>query len=149
MQFLKWSNYLYLRNFYDFPDHFWEWICFEESTFKIYFYWRHSFRDQQIAKITIFAKNISYFQTTCILGIYMIHVTTFDSKNILRESTLNLKNKIFQKNLFLFFFFAHLSYVLFVTQKCSKIFAMAILQPHGGHDLSTTEMRNNLRTKPT
>ena len=51
---------------------------------------RHSFRDQQIAKIGIFANlNISFFQTTYILGIYMIYMTNFGNINILRESTFN------------------------------------------------------------
>ena len=43
---------------------------------------RHSFRDQQIAKISISANIfVSFFQTTFILGIYMIYVTTFEKKN--------------------------------------------------------------------
>ena len=51
---------------------------------------RHSFKYQQIAKIAIPANLIFFFfQTTFILGIYMIYVTT---KHILRESTFKLVN---------------------------------------------------------
>ena len=80
----------------------------------------------------------------------MIYVTTFGNKNILRESTFNLKKVILKEYVLKVFFSpAHLSYVLFVTQKCTQIFAMATLQPQGDHDLWTTEMRNNLWPKPT
>ena len=41
---------------------------------------RHSFRDQQIAKIDISAIFFFYFQPTYILGIYMICVTTFKNE---------------------------------------------------------------------
>ena len=50
---------------------------------------RHSFRDQIIAKTTIFANfQRELFKTTNIFGVYMTYVTTFENTNILRESTL-------------------------------------------------------------
>ena len=54
---------------------------------------RHSFRDQQIAQSSIFAKFLREFvQTNYIEEISMTCVTTFDYKNILRESTFKCLN---------------------------------------------------------
>ena len=51
---------------------------------------RHSCRDQKIAKFAIFANFLKYFfKTTYVLGVFMTYVTTFENKNILRESTFN------------------------------------------------------------
>ena len=51
---------------------------------------RHSFRDQRIAKTASFANfQRELWKTTNILVVYMTYVTTFDSTNILRESTFN------------------------------------------------------------
>ena len=53
---------------------------------------RYSFRDRQIAKNAISANlNLFFFQNTYILDNYMIYVTSFKSKNILRESSLKKK----------------------------------------------------------
>ena len=51
---------------------------------------RHSFGDQQIAKIAISAI-FFFFQTTYILGFYKIYVTTFEYKCVLRE-TADMEN---------------------------------------------------------
>ena len=49
---------------------------------------RHSFRYQMIAKTASFANlHRELFKTTNILGVSMTYVTTFDSQNVLREST--------------------------------------------------------------
>ena len=52
--------------------------------------WRHSFREPKNTKIAISAQIFFFFlfQTTYILEIYMIYVTTFENKNTLRESTI-------------------------------------------------------------
>ena len=51
---------------------------------------RHSFRDQIIAKTACFANaQRKLFKTTHILGVYMTYVTTFENRNILRQSTFN------------------------------------------------------------
>ena len=43
--------------------------------------WRHSFRDQIIAKTAWFANvKRKLFKTTNILGVYMTYVTTFEKK---------------------------------------------------------------------
>ena len=49
---------------------------------------RHSFRQQIIAKTACFVNvQRETFKTTNILEVYMTYVTTFEIKNILREST--------------------------------------------------------------
>ena len=53
---------------------------------------RHSFRDQKIAKTACFANvQRELFKTTNILGVYMTYVTTFENRNILRESTFKMQ----------------------------------------------------------
>ena len=55
---------------------------------------RHSCRDQIIAKTACFANvQRELFKTTNILEVYMTYVTTFENKNVLRESTFQLKTK--------------------------------------------------------
>ena len=49
--------------------------------------WRHSFRDQQIAKNFISANFQKYFLTTYILEVNMTYVTIFENKIFFREST--------------------------------------------------------------
>ena len=51
---------------------------------------RHSFRDQILTKTASVANfQRELFKTTNSLGFYMTYVTTFENKNILRESTIN------------------------------------------------------------
>ena len=52
---------------------------------------RHSFRDQQIAKIYISAIFFLNFQPTYILWIYIVCVTTFKNQKILREGIFKEK----------------------------------------------------------
>ena len=58
---------------------------------------RHSFWYEQIAKNAISASIFFFFfSITYIIGIYMIYVTTFENKNILKESTFK-RNSPFQQ----------------------------------------------------
>ena len=62
---------------------------------------RHSFRDQIIANLAILANFLKLFVlTTYILGVYMTSVTTFEDKNILRESTFKAGKVKFSKIFF-------------------------------------------------
>ena len=45
---------------------------------------RHSFRDQMIRKLLLLPRDL--FKSTNILRVYMTYVTTFENKNMLRES---------------------------------------------------------------
>ena len=53
---------------------------------------KHSFRDQMKAKTASFANfKRELLETMNISGVYMTYVTTFEIKNILRESTFKCK----------------------------------------------------------
>ena len=65
---------------------------------------RHSFRDKIIAKTAVFGNfQRELFKTTKILGGYKTYVTTFDNKNMLRESTfkeISIQPKVSSQNRF-------------------------------------------------
>ena len=70
----------------DFAPHIEE----SHADFALHLEQRHSFRDQRIAKIASFEKNLKeLFKTTNILYVYMTNVTTFENKTMLREKTFN------------------------------------------------------------
>ena len=61
-------------------------LCSEGShaDFALHMEWRHSYRDQIIAKFSNFCQ---FVLTTSILGVYLTNVTTFDHKKYLNFKT--------------------------------------------------------------
>ena len=62
--------------------------------------WRHSFRDKIIAKTAWFANfEMELFKVTNILRVYMIYMTNFKNKNILRGSIFKRRFKSCQPSI--------------------------------------------------